>query len=298
MDLRKLRYFVAVAEELNFSRAADRLAISQPPLSTQIKQLEAELGVQLLERSSREVRLTVPGIEFLGRARAILEQLEAAMLSTRRSAIGGPVEIRLGLVGSALYSAIPSLTAHIQSVLPQAAISLVELGSAEQLSAVARDSIDIGLMHAPVESPLVESRLVSLEPYALVVPAGHRLAGTRDVRLADCADEPFLCFSRELSPVLFDNVIVACRQSGFSPRLGHTARHVLMLLQLVRMGLGVALAPRSLSNAGVDGVRFLNPLGVVGPVRLCAVWSKRARPVIQRITAGITAIDDPAQTRG
>lgn len=285
MDVRKLRYFVAVAEELNFSRAARRLSISQPPLSTQIKELEAELGVQLLERSSREVKLTGPGATFLAKCRAILEQMDAAVLSTQREAAGGAASIRMGVVGSALFSAAPTLVAHIKRRFPQARISLCEAGSSEQLTAVLRDQLDIGVVHAPVDTPRLASRLISEEPYVLAVPRGHARARRARARLADFAAEPFVCFSREWSPVLFDNVIVACRRAGFSPDMTHTARHVLTMLQMVRMGLGVALVPGSARQAGVPEVAFLALDDPVGPVQLCAVWREKPAQVIADIVA-------------
>lgn len=287
MDIRKLRYFVAVAEELSFVRAAQRLSISQPPLSTQIKELEAELGVMLLKRSRRSVELTEAGFSFLEKARLLLEHLDAAIFSTRRIAAGGPKSVRFGIVGSALFSILPQASDFIKRTLSNVEISFLELGSAEQVVALSRDVIDIGIVHSPVSIPDGRSRDISDEPYAIVVPETHVLAEECTVDLLNFSNEHFITFSRDLSPSLFDSVIVACKQSGFSPKINHTARHVLMILQLVRMGMGVALVPSTMRKCGYDGIRFLNIREQIPSVKLSVIWRNTAPSHIEDLAQSL-----------
>ncbi|GAA5234963.1 LysR family transcriptional regulator [Verticiella sediminum] len=300
MDIRKLRYFVAVAEELSFSRAARRLSISQPPLSTQIKELESELGVRLLERSPREVKLTGPGEVFLSRARAILEQIDAAAVSTRRAADGGFATIRIGVVASGLFTATPLLTAHAERIFPRAEISLFEMGSAEQLSAVLREQIDIGLVHAPVDVPNLNSRLLTREPYVIATSSARARGRPAPAGLHAFADEPFIGFSREVSPALYDNLIVACRQAGFSPKLMHTARHVFTMLQLVREDRGVALVPASVAQAGIAGIALFALTDRINEVRISAVWRSHPSRLVQALVADLApalALPDAGPTQ-
>ena len=285
MDIRKFRYFVAVAEELNFSRAARRLSITQPPLSAQIKILETELGVQLFTRSSRGVKLTTAGEVFLAKCYPILEQVEAATYSTQRAAHGGAMRVRIGVVGSALLTAVPNVVTQAQKLFPDAEISLLEMGSTDQLSALFRDQIDIGLVHAPVTMPGLASMLVAQEPYVLALPSNHpKVKNNLMATLSDFAHEPFVCFSREVSPFLFDNLIVACRRAGFSPKIGHSARHVFTMLQMVRIGKGVALVPASAIDSGATGVAFHNLVDPVGPVKICAVCIEKNLTALAIIT--------------
>ncbi len=172
------------------------------------------------------------------------------------------------------------------STLSNVEISFVELGSAEQVVALSRDVIDIGIVHSPVSMPDGRSRDISDEPYAIAVPETHVLAGQSTVDLVKFSDEHFISFSRDLSPSLFDSVIVACKQSGFSPKISHTARHVLMILQLVRMGMGVALVPSTMQYCGYDGIRFLNIREQIPSVKLSAIWRNNAPSHIKDLVQG------------
>jgi DNA-binding transcriptional LysR family regulator len=288
MDTRKIRYFVAVAEELSFSRAALRLHMSQPPLSTQIKELETEMGVLLLHRTRQEVRLTDAGRVFLRKCKEVLLELDAAVLSARRASLGESGHVRLGIVASALYSAVPQLQARILQCMPAAIVSLAEVGSADQIQALIRDQLDIGVAHYPIEGLNLRSHLIVEEPYVAAVRSDHRLAGRHQISLSELADDLFICFSREVSPALFDSVIAACRESGFSPRIGHMARHMLTMLHMVRGGHGISLVPKSMALAGVPDLAFLGLTRTTARVRLGAAWrsdndSELIRNIVERV---------------
>ena len=243
MELRHLRYFVAVAETGSFSRAAGKLFIAQPPLSTQVRQLEDEVGVALLARHPRGVRLTPAGQTFLSEAKQVLASVERAKVLARQKEAGGV--IRIAFVPSAAHTLLPPLLKRLREERPQAEVDVAEMITSVQVEALRTGRIDVGLARA-IPGASVELRQFMLDdPFVLAVPHGHPLAGRMPIELAKAAEAEFVGFTRYLGPAFFDQVISLCTDAGFSPRIRYEASTVYGVLSLVGAGLGVAVVPAS-----------------------------------------------------
>ncbi|WP_209021179.1 LysR family transcriptional regulator [Allopusillimonas ginsengisoli] len=258
IDSRLLRYFVAVAEELSFSRAAIRLHISQPPLSYAIKQLEEALNAQLLLRNSRQVTLTPAGRALYKEAVFLLRRSADLHGLISRIDAGLQGQIKIGFVGSMLYRGLPDVLKQCQASYPAVEHALLELNSAEQIELVARGGIDIGFIHANPVPDDVQCAELSVEPFSLCVPRAHRLAGKQRVKLAELADEDFIFFSRAFSPVYYETLLAMCLDAGFLPKVKYESRHWLSVTSLVSQNMGVSLVPACLSRSGMSGIRFLS----------------------------------------
>jgi len=294
MELRHLRYFVAVAEELHFGRAAKRLHIAQPPLSRQIRDLEREVGTPLFERVPRGVTLTAAGRAFLPEARLTLAQGERAQRTALRAARGETGRLRVGFVEAATQSGIlPDVMSFFRVHLPSVGLSLVELDPVRQAEAFLDGRIDLGILHDP---PLDADRWLQVqriyaEPLVLAIPKTHRLAGRAPFTLASLAAETFVLFTRPLAPSMYDDIIARSRSSGFSPRVVQEAAAWHTLASLVGAGVGMGFVPRSLT-------RFQQPGVVYRPVRdlsidmsLSAVWKSGDRsPVRERFVTALRAV--------
>lgn len=297
MDLRQLRYFVTVAEELNFSRAALRLHMSQPPLSHQIKALEDELGVVLLERNRREVKLTPAGRTFLADSRALLDQAQVATRRARQSGIGQAGSLRVGMAPSAIDCVLPSFMTGMRKHLPLVQVILVDMSSEEQVRSLAQDRMDLGFVHALVVAKTLERKPISAQGLAVVLPQDHRLAQRLDVDLRDLAEEPMVSFSREHRSALFDSLVAACMNAGFSPRLVHVARHPLSMFQMVRQGLGICIVPESFAAMAGEGLSVLRLPAAAGRIQIDAVWraDRAAGPLLQVLAQVLpNLMPDPA----
>ncbi|MBC5768642.1 LysR substrate-binding domain-containing protein [Ramlibacter albus] len=257
MEFRHLRYFLAVAEELHFGRAAQRLAISQPPLSQNIRQLEESLGVKLFHRNSKEVRLTAAGREFVPRARALLEQAGDAARHAREVDKGFAGRLRIGLVSSMLYRGLPKLLRDFQAKHPQLRLVLRELNSQGQVVELVHGQLDIGFVHTQRLPPSISRVLFASEPFLCCLPEGHALANARKVAVAKLEGEPLVMFSREASPDYYERVLAICSDAGFYPEVRHEVRHWLSVVSLVAQGLGVALVPQALKDSAIPGAVFV-----------------------------------------
>lgn len=272
MEFRHLRYFVVLAEELHFGRAAQRLAITQPPLSLNIQQLEASVGARLFERDSKGVRLTAAGQAFRASALALLAQAEQASALARGIQDGVIGRLRVGFVGSVLLRGLPQWLAAHQAAQPGIEIALSELNSQDQIDALLRDELDLGLVHTPhVPAPL-QAALVHADPFMACVPAAHALARRRKVSLLELRDEPFVLFSRRASPDYHTRIVEMCGALGFHPKLRHEARHWLSVVALVAQGMGVSVVPAPLQRSGISGAVFKPLLQDVPPSPVHAVW--------------------------
>jgi DNA-binding transcriptional LysR family regulator len=249
--LRQLRYFVAVAEDLSFVRAASRLHVSQPPLSSQIKSLEEELGVRLLDRDTRSVHLTAAGRVFLDGARRILEDLQLLSRKASRTAAGDIGLLRIGFVASSVYSVLPGVLSHLSEHLPGVQFSLQQQGSLAMVDWLRREEIDLAFFHAPPDVEDIQSVAFFREPLCAILPKRHRLAEIEDFNLGMLAGEPFINFARTSAPAIFDTVVGACIQAGFSPDIVHSGDFGSMV-QMVGLGLGVALVPATLAARSSD----------------------------------------------
>jgi DNA-binding transcriptional LysR family regulator len=272
MELRHLRYFIAVAEELHFSRAAARLHIAQPPLSQQIRDLEREIGVPLLARTQRQVRLTAAGVVFLEDARRIVAQAEHAAEAARQAQRGEIGRLNIGYVGSAFYDALPALLRVFHRRYPQVEINLRQRTTAEQEEDLRQGRIDIGVVRPPVQDRSLALYTFVEEPLLVTVPADHPLAQQATVAVAALRDEAFLMFSRSLGPGMYDQIIALCRQAGFSPRVAQEAVEMQAITGLVAAGFGIAIVPASARSTRAKDIAYL-PIAPPAPtLPLALAW--------------------------
>lgn len=278
MEFRHLRYFVVLADELHFGRAAKRLAISQPPLSLNIKQLETSLGAVLFERTSKAVKLTPAGLEFREIALRLLAQAKEGEERVRQIARGVGSRIRIGIVGSMMYRGLPERLAAFQKSHPRVEVVLTELNSAEQIDALIRGQIDLGFVHTERVPRELKKALYLSEPFVCCVPASHPAARRKSVELSTLSEDALVIFSRAASPDYYERILSLCVEQGLQPTVRHEVRHWLSVISLVSKKMGIALVPKALSEAGIDGVRFL-PIGPSGfRSEVYSVWNERQMP--------------------
>jgi DNA-binding transcriptional LysR family regulator len=263
VELRQLRYFAVLAEELNFTRAADRLHISQPPLSAQIAQLEQELGVQLLHRNSRRVGLTDAGAAFLQETRLLLQRLDEAQRHVRQVHEGLAGRVEIGVSGSHFLGPLPRRLGLLAQVHPGIVVAIRELSPSRQLEALRESRIDLSISRQQVDDDTLRSRLLWPDPVVVALPAAHALAAAASgVALAALAAESFIMLERESSSFAA-RVYRACAAQDFTPQVRHTVVEVPTQLSLVQAGLGIALVPASTRSYCRDGVAF-RPLDAAG----------------------------------
>jgi DNA-binding transcriptional LysR family regulator len=259
MELRHLRYFIAVAEEGHVTRAAERLGMQQPPLSQQIRALERELDAQLFRRKPRGVELTEAGRALLADARTIFAQLDHAVAATRRTARGEEGRLGVGFTSSApFHPFVPRVIRAFREAFPRVALTLEESGTTELIDGLRHDRIDLAFIRTPVADPqgLTVHALLD-EPMVVALPVGHPLAaGGGALALKALAGEIFIVYRRPSGPGLYDAIIAACRGAGFSPRVEQEAPRIVSTLNLVAAGLGLSLVPGSLSRMNMDGVVY------------------------------------------
>jgi LysR family hca operon transcriptional activator len=278
MELRHLRYFVAVAEELNFTRAAQRLNTAQPSLSQQIKQLEADIGIPLLDRSKRHVALTAGGKVFLGEAREILAHVERAGQRAARAQQGESTELIVGVVPAAEIKILPKLIPLVERRLPGIRLVLRNLPSAEQKRLLATGSLDVGLLRGPLQDTRLTVEDVLWEKLVVGLPARHALARKKVVSVRQLNDHPFIMVSRKGSPELHDAIQAFCESSGLHPRVVQQADNVLGNLNMVRAGIGFALLPDYAASILPGGV-VARPLAWnLAPVVSLVVAHRRGKP--------------------
>ncbi|KQP03660.1 LysR family transcriptional regulator [Pseudorhodoferax sp. Leaf265] len=272
MELRHLRYFAVLADELHFGRAAERLAISQPPLSVAIRQLEDTVGARLFERNSKQVRLTPAGQALRASARKLLRQAEEAALEAREVAAGSAGRLRIGFVGAMLYRGLPQALRAFQASHPAVRISLAELNSAEQITDLLHDRLDLGFMHTARLPQDLASRLLLTEPFVACLPTQHALARQRVLEVGALRDQPFVLFARAASPDYHERLLAICAQAGFLPEVRHEVRHWLAVVSMVAQGLGVALVPQAMQRSALKGAVFRPLDGVTAQSEAYGVW--------------------------
>ena len=262
MELRHLRYFVAVAEELHFGRAAQILRISQPPLSMQIRALEGELGVRLFKRTQRQVSLTQAGGVLLGEARHILAKVEQAVLTTKQASRGEIGELVIGFISVADYNVLPVVLREFRRRFPMVRLTLRESTTDAQISDLAAGRIDVGFVLPPISESSLESIPILREPLIAALPEQHPLARRPGkIALEKLKDAPFILFPRANAPGLYDDIVSCCKAAGFSPRVEQEAIQMQTIVSLVSAELGFALIPASLINLQRTGVIYKSLAG-------------------------------------
>ncbi|MGW5692716.1 LysR substrate-binding domain-containing protein [Streptomyces asiaticus] len=257
MDLRHLRYFLAVAEERHFGRAAERLHMAQPPLSQAIRRLEGELGILLFHRTTRRVDLTDAGRAYLDRVRAILAEVDQAADYARRVAAGAVGHLTLGCVGSATYSLLPTLSRHLAAELPGIDFSFRgEMLAPDQVEALRDGAIDVALLRPPATDPSLALHTLRRDRLVVALPAEHPLAAKTQVRAADLADLDMIMHSADRRSVMHDVVLSVLRDAGVEPHVRHEVGETSTLITLVAGGRGVAVAPEPVTALALDGVAY------------------------------------------
>lgn len=282
MDLRRLRYFVVVAEEQNFSRAAERLHMAQPPLSDQIKRLEQALGVILFDRSSRGARLTKAGELLLTEARRLLVQADQTAEMVRRVGEGEVGRLTLGFVPSASNSVLPPVLSRFRERYPDVQLYLQEMNPDWLVAGLHEGRIDVSFFYLPFQDKALAHEPVSREPLVVALPTSHAMAAEDEIDLCDLADQPFVLPARYRMPGLHGQVLEACREAGFEPEAVQKEVWLMQtIVALVAGGLGVALVPASLRNLSRAGVVYKPVRGLSPAVEMGVVWRRDERnPVV------------------
>lgn len=292
LDLRRLAYFIAVAEEAHITRAAERLGIQQPPLSQQIKSLERELGAQLFHRKARGVEMTDAGRALLGEARKVFAQMDHAVETTRRAARGEAGRICVGVTPTAPFNAlVPRTIRTFRRDYPAVALTLEESLSRELLERLRQGGVDVVYLRSPVVdaqglnvAKLLDERMV------VALPEGHGLVRRAGLALARLANETFILYGPPGSG-MHDATIAACHASGFSPRVGQHAPRITSALGLVAAGLGISLVPESMRDVALQGVSYRRLAGPIQPVAPLILASRRGdpSPVVRHFLRAVAA---------
>ena len=283
MELRHLRYFVTLAEELHFGRAAERLHIAQPPLSQQIRQLEIELGFSLFHRTKRKVQLTEAGLVFLEEAQQILKQLEQAIQIGRQTSRGEIGQLAIGFVSSAAYNILPETLRSFRTCFPGVALELHELTTFQQVQWLKEGRIDVGFVRPPIEETAFSTETIFRERLVVALPETHPLANQLNLSLASLCKEPFIFFSRIHAPGLYDTLISLCQQAGFSPMVVQEAIQMQTIVSLVAAEIGVAIVPASLQHLQRTGVVYKIVQEPTPEVALNMIWRQDdISPTVQR----------------
>lgn len=292
VELRHLHYFVAVAEELHFGRAAERLHMAQPPLSQQIRQLEAELSTKLFARTTRKVEMTPAGELFLARARQILADVEAATVDARRAERGELGRLSVGFTGSATYELLPSIARMLRDELPDVELELHgEMLTPAQVAALHRGELDVGLLRPPVRCPDLAVHVIRREPLVVVLPQHHPFANDCAINLSKLRAERFISYPSNFRSVMHQAVEGACRTAGFRLHVAQEVAETSTLVSFVAAGMGVALVPASVQHLRITGAVY-RPLEAPQPEVALAVASRvgDTNPVVQHFLSRVQSL--------
>ena len=284
MELRHLRYFVAVADELNFTRAAQRLGITQPSLSSQMRQLETEMGTPLLRRQTRGVELTEAGKLMFEEARVILTGVDRAKTGVARRARGETGRINIGAAGATYFHPlIPTIIREFRKKYPDVVLTPEESNTSLLLARLRAGAIDVAFVRPPF-SDTDGLRFESLvkEPILMVLPTAHPLARSKSAPLSALAKDPIILFTRTINPPVYDAILATFARAGFSPHLAQEAPQVLSAIPMVAAGLGVTLVPESMSRLHPEGVVFVPVEGFALPAEICLAYRRNQRSAAVR----------------
>ena len=256
VELRHLRYFLAVAETLHFTKAAERLGMAQPPLSQSIKRLEELLGHALFERTTRGVKLTLAGQLLAERAKSTMEKVQDDLAQVRRLGRGEEGTLTVGFPGSVMWTVMPAAIQSFRSRYPRVELRLREMATSMLIAGMQEGTLDMALLRDGDATEGIRLTTVLRERYVAVLPEGHAQARRKKVRLETLAEEPFLLFARRMGPLAYDRTIACCERAGFRPRIVQDVPQWPTALRLVAAGLGVSLAPECVRQVGVAGVVY------------------------------------------
>lgn len=300
LSLRQFQQFLAVAETMNFRRAAERLAMAQPPLTAAIRQMETELGVRLFERTNRITGLTTAGEVLRDEALRTLAQAERAMTLTRRAGAGLTGSLRIGFVATAVRHIVPSLIARFRETHPEVALDLSEAPTARQITVLLEDRLDLGIVVLPLPpgtEQRIATRTVLRSKLVAAIPDRHSLASKpgKPLALTSLAREPWILFPASEGPGLHDTIEKACMAAGFTPQVAQRAVQMETIVGLVAAGLGVALVPELFKDVGWRGVAFrtLKGPGTPVPYEVALAWRRDDNaPALSSLTsmAGTTSV--------
>lgn len=292
MELRHLRYFIAVAEELHFSRAAERLHIAQPPLSQQIQQLEAELGVELFHRKTkRQVQLTAAGQVFLQEAHQLLAQLEKAIELTQRTGRGERGQLQVGFTSLVTYDLLPVILRRFREQFPEVELVLQELTTTQQEQSLRDQRIHVGFAHPPLEDNTLAQECIQQEALVVAMLVTHPLAKQEYISVRSLAEEFFIMFPRHLGSGLYDQILSLCQQGDFSPKVTQEANQMQTIIGLVSAGMGIAIVPSSLQNLQRSGVVYRQVKETTPLVETTVVWQqKNITPVLRQFLQVIKSV--------
>jgi len=249
LELKHLTSFVAVADQLSFVRAANQLHISQPALTGQIQKLEEELGVQLLARNKRTVRLTEVGRIFLVEARATLERARQAAERAQKAARGEAGRLRISFVSSAALEIVPGIVIEFRKQYPEVTLDLLNLQTASQVHELLENTVDIGFLRLPLANDLLNITVIHREELVVILDKGHPFARKKLHHIAQLKDEPFVAYGRRWAPGFFDSIIQICTGEGFSPNVVQETGEMYTAIALVAAGVGIAIVPQSVALA-------------------------------------------------
>jgi DNA-binding transcriptional LysR family regulator len=256
IELRHLRYFVAVSETLHFGKAAEKLGMAQPPLSQQIRDLERNLGYPLFDRTTRGVKPTRVGQFFLERARSTLAKVADDIEMARRLGSGQEGAITVGFAGSIMFTALPKAIRRYRRLYPNVELRLREGATGEQMPLLLDGTLDLGFLRDGEARDGIAMETILREPFVAVLPARHKLAGKSAISPAELKNEPFVLFARRMGSLAFDRTVACCEAEGFRPNFVQEAPQWPTVLRLVAAGLGVSLAPACVARITTPGVTF------------------------------------------
>jgi len=288
MELRHIRYFLAVAEERHFTRAAAKVGIGQPPLSQQIKDLEGEVGAALFHRVAHGAELTEAGKAFLAGVKEMPLIAERATMAARRAARGETGSLRVGFTASAMFNVVvPSTIRAFRRAYPDIDLTLEEANTAPLTARLREGTLDAGFLR-PGAAGIgeLQVRRLSEEPMMVALPKRHHAAGLKQIDLALLKDDPFLLFPREIAPTLYDTVVDACRKAGFEPIIGQLVPHMASIVNLVAAELGVSIVPASMMQVRVTGIAYRQIAGQSPTTQLALAYRRgETSPVVRNFIA-------------
>ena len=298
MELRHLRYFVAVAEELSFRKAAERLHLAQPPLSAQIKGLEEELGTKLFERTTRSVRLTTSGRVFLDEAKTVLAAAEKAEQRVRKAEHGLVGTLRIGVLAPTATSRLATILRSYRQQFPGVQFSLHEMTSVEQLQNLRLDQLDVGLLRPPVAFPELDFHFLEESPMVLAVPAGHRLAKQKQIDWKDFHNEPMVMIHPSLQHGYYDTFLNLCAKAGATPLVGQYANDVHSKMWLISAGFGVAPTTKTIAEVKRPGLVFRELPPGLPLVQTLIVWKRSNQsPMVRNFVDCFSKLYMPVPTK-